>query len=91
MSGARRVYRSVIDLNGSGRLDLDMTGPIVHVGGRSEDQLEIWHLHNEGVEPVRVTLAVFGTGHLIAEDACTHVGSVVTPSGRLVWHVFRCL
>jgi hypothetical protein len=91
VAGDRRVYRSVIDLNGDGRVTLDATGPIVHVGSRHEDQVEIWHLHQQDVKPTPVNLAVYGTGYPIGGDAVDHLGSVITPSGRLVWHVFRCL
>jgi hypothetical protein len=32
---------------------------------------------------------VFRTGHPLAPALATHVGTAITPSGQLVWHLFE--
>lgn len=86
----RQVYRTIVELVDGDRAVIDLTGPVLLVGTRYEDKVEIWHLHNEGHPPRPTEFVVAGTGHELPDDAGEHVGSVITPSGRSVWHVFRC-
>lgn len=67
------------------------SGPVAHVGsapsnaGRS-DVVTVWTVE-EGDEPPRRVVQVFGTGQPVPVHWSSHVGSVVV--GPLVWHVFE--
>ncbi|GIF08696.1 DUF7352 domain-containing protein [Actinoplanes siamensis] len=86
MGETRTIYRSAIPVD-DGQHVLDLTGPIVHVATRSEDYVEVWHIHNPGEPADARTFRVYGTGHPDVEGV--HVGTAVTPSGRLVWHLME--
>ena len=69
---------------------LEIHGPIVHVAARGEDYVEIWFLADTAITNWARTLRAFGTGQTLP-DLVTHVGTAVTPSGRLVWHLFESM
>lgn len=93
----RTVYRYEIPVD-DGVHELEFTGPILHVAARREDTVEVWHLHNPG-EPARTRyFRVHGTGHPVPDGkhvgtaltpARVVMGSVVTPPGQFVWHLFE--
>lgn len=68
---------------------IDFRGPIVHVATRSESYVEVWFIDDSEMKPAPRTVRVFGTGHQLAPEAGEHIGSAITPSGRLVWHLFE--
>lgn len=88
----RRVLRWVIPADDKWhRIDAPKES-IVHVATRAEPYAEVWTMPYAEVwtmddgQPGESWLRVFGTGHEITEGA--YIGTAVTPSGRLVWHVF---
>ncbi len=62
-----------------------MSGPIVHVATRTEDVVEVWYEHEPSAPTQARSFRVFGTGQ--SGVMGKHVGTAVTPSGRLVWHL----
>jgi hypothetical protein len=84
----RTIFRQVISLNDRWNT-IYLSGPIVHVATRHEDCVEIWFIDDPAAEARPRTLRVYGTGHAIDEPRAEHVGSAVTPSGRLVWHLME--
>ncbi len=82
----RRVLRELVPVDDQVH-ELAVTGPIVHVAARREDAVDVWWVYDSDV-PERVLLVrVFGTGHLVPAGP-EYLGTAVTPSGRLVWHLF---
>jgi hypothetical protein len=74
-----------------------MTGDPIAVaadrGGR-DDVIDIWweHYDDPGWKFDRAVY-IFGTGHPVpwtvwTRHAYTHIGTVVTPGGFLIWHVY---
>jgi hypothetical protein len=66
-------------------------GRIVHVGTRHEDRVEVWVLTPRGLSGYyNRKVRVFGTGDELPETG-EHLGSVITPSGKYVWHLIEDL
>lgn len=85
----RHVYRTAIPVDDQWHT-LYLSGPIVHVATRGEDYIEVWHIDDtSNGKPVGRAFRVVGTGHALAPALATHVGTAVTPSGNLVWHLFE--
>lgn len=63
-------------------------GPVVHVACQhTADVVMVWTEESDLTLAPR-TVRVFGTGHPIPK-AATHIGSVVTAGGALVWHLYE--
>lgn len=63
----------------------EIAGRVLHVGTRVEGAVEVWVQES----PLLVEgYVVLGTGEEVPAG-WVHVGSAVTPSGALVWHLFR--
>jgi len=64
---------------------IELTGPILHVGGRSVWMVEFWAL--TGIfHPGRADqFRVYGTGHRLPPGGWKYVGTVV--HHELVWHL----
>lgn len=77
-------------------------GRVVHVGDRppqfphaaTGDRVEVWteedcpdDFPKTEVEAPRL-VRVFGTAQPLPDEARAHVGSALSPLGRLVWHVY---
>lgn len=64
------------------------TGPVLHVACQHyPDSVEVWTL--EASEPSQwKPVQVFGTGQPLPSK-WAHIGSALTASGSLVWHVFE--
>lgn len=84
----RRVRQETIPVDVRWHV-LSLTGPILHVATRSESCLEVWHLEDTDVAPIHHAYRVIGTGQPLAPALAFHVATVITPSGRLVWHLFE--
>jgi hypothetical protein len=84
----RAVFRAVLPANDQWHM-LSLSGPIVHVGTRGEDYVEVWFIEDSDGTPTERAFRVVGTGHSLAPALAHHIGTAVTPSGRLVWHVFE--
>lgn len=82
-----KVYRYEIPVDGRWH-DIDMTGPVVKVGTRHEDLVELWALAAATTAPQTRSYCVFGTG-LDVPTMARHVGSALTPSGAFAWHLFE--
>lgn len=65
---------------------LNVQLPMLHVAARHPGTCEFWTQEHEGIRPNTLQLRVFGTGHLIPEDA-SYFGTGLAPYG-LVWHLF---
>lgn len=65
-----------------------LAGDVVHVDCRNRAVVEFWTQEPDAGTRIPRVFQVFGTGHQLPDDA-THVGSVVTDSGRLVWHLME--
>jgi hypothetical protein len=85
---SRRVYRDVVPVDDEWHA-ITFSGPILAVGTRHVDYIEIWHLHNPGEPEQRREFRAFGTGHPLTYDTGSHVGSVIVAGGALVWHLFE--
>lgn len=85
---SRQIFRAVVPVDGTRHI-LELHGPIVHVAARHEDAVDIWFIDDPASDPVLRTLQVYGTGQPLPAGAGEHVGAAITPSGRLVWHLFE--
>jgi hypothetical protein len=65
-----------------------LSGPIVHVGCRADDLVEVWAFATGGPTVDR-TFRVFGTGQPLPPAAGRHVGTVFAAGGALVWHLME--
>jgi len=85
---SRTIFRSVIVVD-DGWQTLSLTGPILHIGTRQEDAIEIWHIHDDEAATAERAFIVVGTGRRLAPALASYVGTAITPSGRYVWHLFE--
>lgn len=87
---SQRIFRFQVPVDGEWYA-FDLNGPVVHVAARTEDIVEFWTVYDD-VDPVTTdrsqSFKVLATGQLIPTDA-KYVGTAVTPSGRLVWHLVQ--
>jgi hypothetical protein len=84
----RQVFRTAIPVDDSWHT-IELSGPIVHVATRFEDYIEIWFINDPAATPQLRAFRTLGTGHPLPPAAATHIGTAVTPSGNLVWHLFE--
>lgn len=59
--------------------------------GMQGDRLCLWIMVDPTTQKVKRDVMIFGTGHQIASHVANDadfVGSVITPDGQFVWHVF---
>lgn len=82
----RRVLRWVIPADDQWH-EISANGGIVHVATRAEPYAEVWSIVNDDLPDEVRRLRIYGTGAPLDPEG-HYVGSAVTPSGRLVWHVF---
>jgi hypothetical protein len=85
--------------------EIEITGPVIAAAADrngANDYIDIWWEHYDpaeraGYEPslqyVRA-IYIFGTGHdtpwtIYTRHAWKHIGTVVTPSNYLIWHVYE--
>lgn len=84
----RSIFRQVIPVDDQWHT-LSLTGPIVHVATRGEDYVEVWFIEDPDVEPEDRAFRVVGTGQPLAPALAHHIGTAITPSSRLVWHLME--
>ena len=84
----KRVLRYEVPVDGESHLIPTEWYHVVHVDTRNPEIVEIWAEDIEGETHKGVCVQVFGTGHEIPITAL-HLGSVVTDSGNLVWHLYE--
>lgn len=80
-----RILRETIPVDDQDHV-LKLSGPIVHVATRAEDAVEVWRVDDPTAPEDWLQVRVVGTGH---EYSGNHLGSAITPSGRLVWHLIH--
>lgn len=88
MPNSRSIFRTAIPVDDEWHV-LSLTGPIVHVATRGEDYVEVWFIEEKGAEPEERAFRVVGTGQPMAPALAHHVGTAITPSGCLVWHLME--
>lgn len=84
----RAIFRQVVPVDDQWH-PFTLTGPIVHVGTREENCVEIWFMNEPASEAQPRAFRVFGTGQAIEPATARHVASVITRSGRFVWHLLE--
>lgn len=81
------IRRYTVPVDGEWHV-VELQGRLLHVATRDIQLVEFWATFNEG-EPVRRhTLKVVGTGEEYPWH-CGNLGTALTPSGRLVWHLIE--
>lgn len=85
--GVRKIFREVIPVDDQWHA-LTLRGEVLHVATRVEGAVEFWHLCDYDAPAVTRTFIVVPTGRVLM-PAARWVGSAITPSGRLVWHLME--
>lgn len=74
---------------------IDLTGEILHTAARRPGHVDVWYqARPEGMEPMRRTFQIVGTGqpiptHLGLYLSGSHKGTAITPDDQFVWHVLE--
>jgi hypothetical protein len=88
----RQIWKFDLSINGVHRFRWPVGAKLVHVGTQDPDSpelVQLWVLlENTQMEQEDRRFVVRGTGHPLHDDE-EYVGTVLTFSGRLVWHVFE--
>jgi len=82
----RRMFRYVIPVDGKAH-EVPLTGDPVAVAAPHLKAVEFWAEHDEGAPEALRVFRVFGTGHLIPDDAAW-VGTCPRLHG-IVWHLYE--
>jgi hypothetical protein len=67
--------------------EVNANGGIAFVATRAEPYAEVWTIVHDDFPEENRSLRIYGTGAPI-DSGGDYIGSAITPSGRLVWHVF---
>jgi hypothetical protein len=86
MTSSRSIFREAIPVDDRWH-SVQVRGRILHVATRGEDYVEIWFNHDPSITHWEREFRVYGTGQSGVKGA--HVGTAITPSGRLVWHLME--
>jgi hypothetical protein len=83
-----RIIRHTIEVNDLVHLVPvpDQPDPYLHLAARREDAVDLWVLDGPNLPTREAHLLVVGTGQTITPNQ-RWVGTAVTPSMRLVWHL----
>jgi hypothetical protein len=84
----KTVFRQLIPVDDQWHT-LELSGPIIHVAARREDAVEFWFIDDPAADPEMRAFRVVGTGQPLAPALAHHVGTAITPSGQLVWHLME--
>lgn len=84
---ARAIYRYVVPVDDKWH-EVELSGPLLHVGSRAVDEVEFWVLHGDDVPHERY-FRVFGTGMPLPDDRLKYHGTVYAAGGALVWHLIE--
>lgn len=71
---------------------LALTGDPLYAASRDPAFVEFWAIARDDTEPVERWFRVYGTGHPLSTDPgdrAQYVGTAITASGVLVWHLFE--
>lgn len=83
MNAVTKIYRYEVPVDDQWHAH-EVSGPILHVSGRTAHTVEFWAVHQDGATR-RGEFRAFGTGQPLPDDV-QYVGTVVHPG--LVWHLF---
>lgn len=83
----RRMYRYVVPADDQPHIVALSHSPVA-VAAAGPCAVEFWAEHTEGAPQVNRAFQVFGTGHLLPEDAKWTGTCERTPDG-LVWHLYE--
>jgi hypothetical protein len=88
----RTVWKFPLEVTDWQEIEMPQDAEILHVGDQSpatspRRTLEVWALVDPNNPRVARKFAIHGTGHPVTEGG-THIGSIITAGGALVWHVF---
>lgn len=80
---------TLLDVTDQQEIEMPEGAEILHVGQQFPGSwtLEVWALVDPNAPRVARGFVIHGTGHPVM-DGGTHVGSIITAGGQLVWHVF---
>lgn len=86
----KTVWKFTLDVTDEQTVEMPQGAEIL-LGGNQRPvnitSLEVWALVDPDAPLVRRKFAIHGTGHPVTEGG-THIGSIITAGGALVWHVF---
>lgn len=84
----KKVFRYEVPIDDEWH-NFDLKGKILHVDQRARKTVvEFWAMNDDSAEPIRRSLRVFGTGHVLAEEAEFYYGTAMDNSHGMVWHLF---
>lgn len=86
----RTVWKFPLEVTDLQEIAMPQGAEILHVGNQfpvNVSTLDLWAIVDPNAPVVARKLAIHGTGHPVMEGG-THIGSVITAGGALVWHVF---
>lgn len=70
---------------------IDLTGDILHAAVRRFGAVDVWFkARPEGIQHMRRSFQVVGTGQPIPPTLDRHHKTAISPDGQLVWHVLEC-
>lgn len=68
---------------------LRFPGLVLAVAARDPDVVELWTVVSSSNGEIERQFRAFGTGHPLPPEPMRHVGTTLSASGRLVWHLFE--
>lgn len=69
---------------------IDLTGDILHAAVRRPGKVDVWYVARpDGMEPMRRSFQIVGTGQPFPVWLGRHHHTAITPDGQLVWHVLE--
>jgi hypothetical protein len=88
VASSRQIFRQTIPVDDQWHV-IELSTPIVHVASRAENSVEVWFINIPWADTRLYAFRVFGTGQPLPPVADRHVGTAITPSGQLVWHLME--
>jgi hypothetical protein len=69
---------------------IDLTGELLHAAVRRPGKVDVWYVARpDGMEPMRRSFQIVGTGQPFPTWLGRHHGTAITPDGQFVWHVLE--
>jgi len=89
---SRKIYKYILEVTDEQIKELPAGAEFLHVGiqGSYPSSIQLWAIVDPSADPEQRRFIIHGTGHPVARSlhASAHIGTVITPGGHLVWHVF---
>jgi hypothetical protein len=86
----RTVWKFALEVTDEQEIEMPEGAEILLVAQQNPintSTLDLWALVDANGPRVKRKFMVHGTGHPVTEGG-THIGSIITAGGALVWHVF---